>query len=57
MTEADFSRAIIFTIYAISSSISFMIVCIGVSYLRCTQYYKYDSKDFVDDEEKEENEE
>lgn len=56
MTEADLLRAITFTIYVISGSVSFMIVCIGVSYLRCAHYHRYDSKDFIDDEENEENE-
>lgn len=45
--------SVIYSIYAVSTSFSFLLFCVGVSYLRTTQYYRYDSKD----EENEDNEE
>jgi hypothetical protein len=53
MTE--FSKEITFVIYELSGGLSVLMMCTGVSYIiqafRTTSHYRYDSADFVDDDE------
>lgn len=47
----NLNDAVTFAICSVSSCFSFMLICVGNSYLNCTSYHRYDSRDFVQSEE------